>query len=129
MAPSVPADRGGSPRDAGDADPAQVQDELAGLGVPELEHDVLGDLAVLPRDLALGGEAVVLVWVDRLHHRAVVDVAQVLLGDLHEVEDAELGVAHAVVLGERVMVEEFLSVRSAKDEQEFTHSEGTENIL
>lgn len=92
-----------------------MQDELAGLGVPELEHDVLGDLAVLPRDVALGGEAVAaLLREDRLHHRAVGDVAEVLLGDLHEVEDAELGVAHAVVLGERVMVEEFLSVEAPK---------------
>jgi len=91
----------------------QVQDELAGLGVPEPEHDVLGDLAVLPRDVALGGEAVVLLRVDRLHHRAVGDVAQVPLGDLHEVQDAELGVAHAVVLGEGVMVEEFLTATKA----------------
>ena len=114
--PSPPED---SPRDAGDADPVQVQDELAGLGVPELEHDVLGDLAVLPRDVALGGEAVVLLRVDRLHHRAVGDVAQVPLGDLHEVQDAELGVAHAVVLGEGVMVEEFLTYgnQSAKGEE------------
>jgi hypothetical protein len=35
-----------------------VQDELTGVGVPEPEHDVLGDLTVLPRDVALGGQAV-----------------------------------------------------------------------
>jgi hypothetical protein len=114
----VPADRGDdSPRDAGDVDPGQAQDEIAGLGVPEPEQDVLGDLAVLARDVAVGGEAAALLRVDRLHHRAVGDVAQVLLGDLHEVEDGELGVAHAVVLGERVMVEEFLSVQAPENAQ------------
>lgn len=100
--------RESSPCDAGDADPLQVQDELAGVGVPEPEHDVLGDLAVLPRDVALGCEAVAFLRVDRLHHSAVRDVAQVLLGCLHEIQDAELGVAHAVVLGERVLVEDLL---------------------
>jgi hypothetical protein len=100
-----------------------VQDELSGLGVPELEHHVLGDLAVLPRDVALGGEAAALLRADRLYHRAVGDVAQVLLRDLHEVEDAELGVAHAVVLGERVVVEESLSVDArARNEEELTLS-------
>jgi hypothetical protein len=94
--------------DAGDANPLEVQDELTGVGVPEPERDVLGDLAVLPRDVALGGQAVGLLRVDRLHHGAVRDVAQVMLGGLHEIQDAELGVAHAVVLGERVLVEDLL---------------------
>jgi hypothetical protein len=47
-----------SPCDARDANPLVVQDELTGVGVPEPEHDVLGDLTVLPRDVALGGQAV-----------------------------------------------------------------------
>jgi hypothetical protein len=91
-----------------------VQDELAGVGVPQPEHDVLGDLAVLPRDVALCGQAVSLLRVDRLHHGAVGDVAQVMLGGLYEVQDAELGIAHAVVLGERVLVEDLLKFESAE---------------
>jgi hypothetical protein len=31
-----------------------------------------------------------------------------MLGGLREIQDAELGVAHAVVLGERVLVEDLL---------------------
>lgn len=99
---------GESPGDTWDVNPLEVQDDLAGIGVPELEDDVLGHLAVLPCDVALRREAVLLVRVDRLHHRAVAEMAVVLLGDLDEVQDAELRVAHAVVLGEGVLVKHFL---------------------
>ncbi len=97
-----------SPGDTWDVNPLEVQDDLAGIGVPELEDDVLGHLAVLPCDVALRREAVLHVRVDRLHHRAVAEMAVVLLGDLDEVQDAELRVAHAVVLGEGVLVKHFL---------------------
>lgn len=92
--------------EAWDADPLQVHDYLAGLGVPELQEEVLADLAVLPLDAALGRQAVVVVGVEGLHHRAIGHAGQVLLGDLDKVEDAELRVAHAVVLGESIMVED-----------------------
>lgn len=90
-----------------DAYPLQVQDELAGLGVPQPQDNVLGNLAFLPYDLALGREAVLVLRVDRLHHCAVRDIGQVLLGDLDEVEDGELCIAHAVILGESIMVKDF----------------------
>jgi len=90
-----------------DANPLQVHDYLAGLGVPQLEEDVLGDLAILPFDVALGCQAVVLVRVDCLHHRAIGEAVQVVLhGDFDKVEDAELCVAHAVILGESIMVKD-----------------------
>lgn len=84
-----------------------MQDDLAGLGVPQLQDNVLRDLAVFPCDVALSREAVLLVRVDRLHHCVIRDIAQVLLGDLDKVEDAELCIAHAVILGESIMVKDF----------------------
>ena len=91
-----------------DANPLQVQDYLAGLGVPQLQENVLGDLAILPFDVALGCQAVVIVRVHRLHHRAIGEAAVVLGGDFDKVEDGELCVTHAVILGESIMVKDVL---------------------
>lgn len=99
-----------SPCHAWDVNPLQVQDDLTGVGVPQLQDNVLRDLALFPCDVALGplgGEAVVLVRVDRLHNRVVRDISEVLPGDLDEVEDVELCIAHAVILGESIMVKDF----------------------
>lgn len=95
-------------RHAWDVNPLQVQDDLAGLGVPQLQDNVLGDIAVFPCDVALGREAVVVVRMECLHHRVIRDIAVVLHGDLHKVKDTELCVAHAVILGESIMVKDFL---------------------
>lgn len=56
--------------------------------------------------MALGCQAVVLIRVERLHHRAIGEAVQVLLGDFDKVEDAELCVAHAVILGESIVVKD-----------------------
>lgn len=96
-----------SPCHAWDVNPLQVHDDLASVGVPQLQVDILRDLPIFPCDVAVGREAVVLFRVERLHHRVITDMAQVLHGDLDEVKDAELCIAHGVILGESVMVKDF----------------------
>ena len=81
----------------------------AGVDVPELEQEVLHDLAVVPDDVALVGEAAVLAaGAHGADDGAAADVLQVHLYDLHQRLDVELRVSHHVVLAERVLVEYLL---------------------
>lgn len=106
-----------------DADPFELEVDDAGLDVPEPEEEVLDDVAVLPDDVALVGQAAVLAaGAHGADHGAAADVLQVHLDDLHQRLDVELRLAHPVVFAERVLVEHLLERQCSGVLSIHTHS-------
>lgn len=91
-------------RSTGDGGPEQLQLQLATLHISEPEDDVLHNPAIFPGNGTLISKAVLPVGLHGGDDGAIGEVGQVHLHCLHKRLDIDLGVAHLVVGGERVLV-------------------------